>query len=429
MANMPRVGECFASRYEILDITANGGQAYLVKVRDIHTGAILALKLLSADPNAPGYATQLARFHREGQTRINHPNAVNPIELGEDSGQWYITFPFVEGQTITQLLRSCGGKLPVDDAVAIVVGIADVLEAAHAKRIVHRDIKPENILFQSDGIARLVDFGIGRHATDLTLTKSGDLLGTILFISPEQLRDANTVDGRSDLYSLGGGFYLMLTGDLPVQGTTTEEVLKSVFQYVPPPPNQLVPSIPQHVSDACMRLLAKDPAHRFQTAGQFIQAVNGSPGQSRYCASCGLPAAKDSIFCGGCGACQDRSLLPGQLCLACGAVVRDDPACPSCQRPFGATDHHLDFTGGPLAGCSFRIPQGQYCVGRDQLSSRDPYVSRRHLNIDCQDGVVSVQDAGSKNGMNVDGSPAVQSVRLTPNRSIAIAGNTAVYKT
>jgi len=361
--------------------------------------------------------------------RINHPNVVDPVDYAEEEGEHYIIMPYVEGDTLAQHLTKNGGKLPCDEACRIAHEIAKGLAAIHPG-IVHRDLKPENIIIGDDGRVYIVDFGICKNSTQKTITTGDGILGSLPWMSPQQLHNAVKVDHRSDLYSLGAMMYAMFTGAPPVQGKDFGEIAASILSYTPPSPRQLDPSIPLHIAQACMRLLEKDPNSRLQKAEDFIAVLNGTAPAiraGRFCTGCGTPAQPGFRFCHNCGTALMAVENHSVRCLACGRPAGQEALCTTCGRPFGNSGHHLCFTTGSVAGITFRIPEGIFSVGRNELSPKDFHISRRHFFVACTNGSVCVQDAGSANKTFVGGKLAKLPTPLQPGQQICIAGNTATY--
>jgi serine/threonine-protein kinase len=216
------------------------------------------------------------RFQREIRTtaRLQHPHILPVLDSGEAAGQLWYTMPYVEGESLRDRLRR-EGQLPLDHALQITREVADAVEYAHSQGIVHRDIKPENILL-SRGHAVVADFGIAR-ALQLSdaeqLTETGVAVGTPAYMSPEQVGGAPSVDGRSDLYSLGCVLYEMLTGEVPYTGRTPQAVIAKRLCEPLPRVRTLRQSVPEAVEQAVNRALATAPADRFSTAGEFARAL------------------------------------------------------------------------------------------------------------------------------------------------------------
>ena len=242
--------------------------------RDLKHDRRVALKILN-----PELAAALGpdRFLREIAIAagLNHPHIVALYDSGQAGGTFYYAMPLVEGESLrARLLRE--RQLPLDDAIAITLEVADALSYAHSHDVIHRDIKPENILL-AGGHALVVDFGIGRAITAAQgkrLTETGMAVGTPGYMSPEQATAEQDLDGRSDLYSLGCVTYEMLAGHPPFLGTTGREVIARHILDPVPPLRAARPVVPVAVEQAVSRALAKVPADRFATASQFAQALS-----------------------------------------------------------------------------------------------------------------------------------------------------------
>jgi hypothetical protein len=427
MSVLMLVGELILGRYEVLDLIAIGGEGAVARGIDRITGQPVAIKQLSVSPGDLHYEQQVRRLQRAGQIRIGHPGIVDAIDYGEDRGIWYLITPFVEGVDLEMHVRACGGRCSVEQALPIITALADALAAAHRRGIVHRDIKPLNIIITPDGTPKLIDFGICRVVHEPTLTH-GSLMGTPVWMSPEQTVNPATVDHRSDLYSLGLVLHFMLTGVPPVQASDPETAKRVIRDQRLPSLRQVDPSIPIHVDAACSRLLAKRPEDRFQTAEEFLAALasDQSASASRYCPACAQPQPSGALFCGRCGA-EQQPPCSAVFCFACGKPAAHDPICPGCQRPFSPSDHRFVFDSGPPAGRTYRIPEGIYVVGREAIMPRDFSISRSHVHVACSNGQVHVQDAGSANKTYVASRLAVQPVELRPLDEFLIAGSHAVY--
>lgn len=428
MGNMIAIGEVVLGYYVVDDYIGLGGQANVMRGHDRRTGAKVAIKQLFACPGDPHYEAAKERLLVEGRLRINSPYVCHATEVGEQGGEYYIVMPYVEGVDLAQHLAGQGGRLPTEQAMSVIFQLAEGLQACHNVGVVHRDLKPQNIRIGTDGTVRILDFGICHQAGVQTLTQAGTALGTPAYMSPEQTVDPRAVDHRSDLYSLGAVFYETLTGLTTARGQTPEEQMRSVREDVPPAPHEVNPRVPAHVSHICLQLLSKRPEDRFQTAGELVNAMRGQPlpPQGIRCCSCGMPLDQGAAFCGFCGA--PRHAQPQDArCLACGTSVGEAASCSGCGRPFNQSDHRLTFTGGTLAGQTFRVPEADFLTGRDQLSPRDFQISRKHLWVRCLNGSVSVQDAGSVNKTYCAGRLADSPTTLSPNQELYLAGNVATY--
>ena len=205
-------------QWEVLELIGQGGMGFVYKVRQPSLDRVVALKILSPELGRdPAFAE---RFAREARTlgKLQHSNIVTIFEHGEKDGFFYLLMEYVDGVNLRQAMRA--GRFSPEQALAIVPGICDALQAAHAQGIWHRDIKPENILLDREGGVKIADFGIARIVgdpqRDFTLTRTGNALGSVSYMAPEQHEKPHEVDHRADIYSLGVVFYEMLTGELPL---------------------------------------------------------------------------------------------------------------------------------------------------------------------------------------------------------------------
>lgn len=253
-----------------------GGMGVVFRALDTTLNREVAVKVLSRDQSADDET--LRRFRNEAQSaaRLNHENIARVHYVGEDRGVHYIVFEFIEGVNIRDLVER-NGPLPVDVAISYTHQIAQALEHASQRSVIHRDIKPSNVLITFDGKAKLVDMGLARlnqMAPDNDLTASGVTLGTFDYISPEQARDPRSADVRSDMYSLGCSFFYMLTGRPPFPDGT---VLQKLLQHqadLPPDPRTTRPDLPADVARILARLLAKNPAYRYQQPSELIDELS-----------------------------------------------------------------------------------------------------------------------------------------------------------
>ena len=255
-------------RYRLEASIGTGGMAQVFRGQDTTLDRQVAIKIL-----APQFARDpsfVERFRREAQAaaRLNHPNIVNVYDTGVDGDTNYIVMEYVEGRTLAEYLAR-GGTLAPRKAAEIAEKVAEALTAAHARGVIHRDIKPANIMVTRDGRVKVMDFGIARLvAGPDTVEQTAAVLGTAAYLSPEQAQ-GQTVDARSDLYSLGIVLYEMVTGKPPFTGDSAMAVAYKHVQETPPPPSSLNADVPPRMDAVVMRALAKNPANRYQSAGEF----------------------------------------------------------------------------------------------------------------------------------------------------------------
>jgi serine/threonine-protein kinase len=252
-------------RYELLDLLGHGGMGAVYKARDRRLGRIVAIKLiLGADP---GLAIRLAREAR-AQARIDHPHVCRVHEVGEVDGRPYIALQFIAGEP----LRTAAARMTLDQKIAVMRDVAEAIQEAHRLGIVHRDITPANVLIELTEDGRwfpvVVDFGLARETTvDAGLTRSGAVLGTPQYISPEQARgDLRAIDRRSDVYGLGAVLYELLTGRPPFADPALAQLLARVIHDEPAHPRSVVSSLPVDLETIALKCLAKDPAQRYASA-------------------------------------------------------------------------------------------------------------------------------------------------------------------
>jgi len=254
---------------EILELVGLGGAAEVYRALDRSHGREVAVKVLSerAEPE------MVARFVREARAleRLQHPHIVGLYAAGEEAGQRYIVMELVRGGSLREKLQR--KPMPWPEACRIVRQVASALAFAHAQGIVHRDIKPGNILFDEDGQAKLTDFGLARLTDVSAMTRTGTVMGTVLYLSPEQAV-GRAVDARSDLYSLGAVFYEMLAGQPPFVGDSAVAVIYKLLNDEPQSLTARDVEVPAAVERIVMRLLAKDRDRRYASADDLVEALS-----------------------------------------------------------------------------------------------------------------------------------------------------------
>jgi eukaryotic-like serine/threonine-protein kinase len=272
-------------RYELEGIVGRGGMAEVFRARDIRLDRIVAVKTLRDDLARD--QTFQARFRREAQSAasLNHPSIVAVYDTGEDmvggTPVPYIVMEFVDGRTLRDLLRDDRRLLP-ERAAEITDGVLRALDYSHRNGIVHRDIKPGNVMLTRDGQIKVMDFGIARAVSDAqaTMTQTAQVIGTAQYLSPEQAR-GERVDARSDLYSAGCLLYELLAGRPPFTGDSPVAIAYQHVREDPIPPSRVDPEVPAWADAIVLKAMAKDPADRYQTAGEMrndIQrALSGAP--------------------------------------------------------------------------------------------------------------------------------------------------------
>jgi tetratricopeptide (TPR) repeat protein len=275
-AHTPELG-----RYQLRRLLGRGGMGEVHLAYDSSLDREVAVKFIAPDKTADAEARR--RFLREARAAaaLDHPGICTVYETGETAdGRTYIVMQYVEGQPLTDVLR--GGVMPVRGALVLCAQIAEALGAAHRRNIVHRDLKPGNVILTTNGKPKIVDFGLAKlliaaaameTEPTTTATTAGVIVGTASYMSPEQAQQ-RPVDGRSDLFSLGALLYECLTGRRAFAGATSLETLANVIHVHPPPPSRLRSELDDRHDELCRRLLAKDPADRFQSAEEVVGAIS-----------------------------------------------------------------------------------------------------------------------------------------------------------
>jgi len=265
-----KVGEIVAD-YEITGVLGTGGMSTVYQVRHLISDRIEAMKVLL--PNLEENPDLAERFVREIRllASLSHPGIAMLHTAIRERNQLLMVMELVLGDTVETLLRRRGIEL--SSALNVTIQILDALAYAHNRGVIHRDIKPSNIMLAPSGQAKLLDFGIARPVADIQLTQKGATLGSYHYMSPEQIRGL-PVDRRTDLYSLGVTLYEMVTGTRPFTGSDPYTIMRSQVEQAPPPPESINGRIPPELSGALRHVLMKDPAKRFQTAGEFSESLN-----------------------------------------------------------------------------------------------------------------------------------------------------------
>jgi serine/threonine protein kinase len=257
--------------YQIVGILGAGGMGKVYKVRNVISDRLEAMKVLL--PDLVAQAELADRFLREikVQASLEHPNIASLHTAVRVENQLLMLMEFVDGMTLEQRLKD--GPLPVSEAVDYIAQVLSALEFAHRHGVIHRDIKPANMMLTPGGVVKLMDFGIAKASTDQRLTMTGTTMGSLYYMSPEQIQGASNIDARADLYSVGVSLYELTTGKRPFDGDSQFAIMSAHLEKTPIPPVAIDPKLPQALNDAILMSVAKDPAARFQTAGAFRNAL------------------------------------------------------------------------------------------------------------------------------------------------------------
>jgi hypothetical protein len=276
-------GTVFAA-YDELALLGRGGMGAVYRAHHAELALPVALKVMS--PDLAGDPAAQRRFSREAQILegLRHPNIMPFIASGHEHDLAYIAMPYIAGEDLASVVRRCG-PLSLEDTLAILDGIAAALDAAHARGVIHRDVKPANVLLEGQQPALatrrpvLADFGVALLVGDRSPADDGSMVGTLAYVAPEQIHDANAVDGRADIYALAAVTFELLTGRPPFREPTALGLVMAHLRQPPPDPRDLVPELPAPVAAALLAGLAKDRAARPATAAAFVASLRVTPGR------------------------------------------------------------------------------------------------------------------------------------------------------
>jgi eukaryotic-like serine/threonine-protein kinase len=256
--------------YEILGVLGSGGMGKVYKVRNLLSDRIEAMKVLL--PNLADQEDLGDRFLREIKVLagLSHPNIAALRTALTINNQLVMILEYVEGTTLAARVEQ--GAIPCAEAAGYIAQVLSALSYAHQQQIIHRDIKPANMMLTPDGTVKLMDFGIARSNVDLGLTTTGTTVGSLAYMSPEQVK-CEAVDARSDLYSVGISFYEMVTGQRPFRSDSNFSIMQAHLQEPPKLPTEVKPDLPAGISQIIMMAMEKDPAKRFQSADALANAL------------------------------------------------------------------------------------------------------------------------------------------------------------
>jgi len=358
-----RLGTTVLDSYEVLDILGQGGMSVVYRARHAITHQEVALKILPPELAANVHVKN--RFLEEARAlaRLDHPNIVHLYNFGQDDGCLVLAMQQVGGQTWERMILT-QGRLDWAASTAIATDVLKALEAAHARGIIHRDMKPSNVLVRPDGSALVTDFGIAKMTTSTRLTATGQTMGTVRYMSPEQVR-GQEVDGRSDIYSLSVTLYESLCGVTPFDGESHFEIMASHLTEAPPTLSQQGATVPPDLEALVMSGLAKQPEER-----------PGSPQEMRVALAAVLAGARTPVEARSAAAAAARPrtrgrvmsrplmwLALGGLALAAGAVAalmvsRGAPARSAKPAPSRPSPRDAGWPAPYLvAGLSFAVDQ------------------------------------------------------------------------
>jgi serine/threonine-protein kinase len=253
----------FNERYRVIEKIGGGGMADVYKAEDLVLGRIVALKILHKQfASDEGF---LERFRREARAaaKLNHPNIVSIFDVGEENGIHFIVMEYVKGMTLKKVIQK-DAPMSTEKVVHVAMQIAKAMEFAHMHEIIHRDIKPQNVILTDNGEIKVTDFGIARAGSTSTMTRTGAILGTAHYISPEQAQ-GSIVGPTTDIYSLGVVMYEMATGELPFRGENPVAVALKHINDTPLPPRHVFNGVPDSLEAVILKAMSKKPSDRYRS--------------------------------------------------------------------------------------------------------------------------------------------------------------------
>jgi serine/threonine-protein kinase len=256
--------------YEVIGELGSGGMGTVFKVRHVISQRVEALKLLHREPSGDLQANE--RFLREIRVlaSFSHPNIASLHTAIRAGSQLAMIMEFVDGASLRDEVRA--GRVNIRQAVDYMTQVAAALDYAHGRGVIHRDLKSTNVMVTPEQTVKLLDFGIAKSTAELMLTRPGRVLGSLNYMSPEQIR-GERADARSDIYAAGVTLYEAVTGRLPIEAETEYAVMTGHLFRDPEPPANVNPNVPENLSDVIMTALAKDPDQRFSSAAAFGRAL------------------------------------------------------------------------------------------------------------------------------------------------------------
>ena len=333
--------------YRVTERIGEGGMGAVYKGVDLMLEREVAIKALR--PELARQPELLARFRTEAVTlaKLSHPNIATLYSFFCQDDEFYMVLEFVRGETLDTIIQS-SGSMTSDKVIPIFSQALAGIEQAHNLGIIHRDIKPANIMVTPTGMVKVMDFGIARVLGSNRLTRTGYAIGTLQYMSPEQIRGEET-DTRADIYSLGALLYEMLTGNVPFNAQTEYDLMKAQVEQTPIPPSKLAPHIPRKVEEVVMRSLAKAPIYRFQTVAEFHHALTAA-------APLGVGATSQA----------------SSTTVYAAPITRGDHPVKSPTDPNAATDWQFKKMAGNNQTSISAEPLGTVPLGRQPQSAEQP---------------------------------------------------------
>ncbi len=254
--------------YKIMDELGKGSMGVVFKAKQLSLDRTVALKVLPTELTR--HKEYVNRFLKEAKSvgKLQHPNIIQVYDIGETDGIYFYSMEFIEGESIASLLDKSKKPLDLDFCLRVMMQIAKALSHAHKFEIIHRDVRPESILINEEGIAKLADLGLVKDLGDARNSLPGldSSSGTPAYLAPEQIANVKNASPLSDIYSLGATFYRMVAGKPPFTGANVLQIMKSILDDTPAPPKELNSQIPEEVQSVILKMMARNPGERYQTA-------------------------------------------------------------------------------------------------------------------------------------------------------------------
>ena len=285
------MSKIFGGRYEVLDRLGAGGMAIVYKAKDLLLNRVVTIKVLREQFVSD--EDFIRRFRREAQSAgsLSHPNIVSVYDVGKEGDTEYIVMEYVEGRNLKEIIREYA-PLTTDQSINLGRQITKAIQNAHEHHIIHRDIKPHNILVTAEGHAKVTDFGIARAVSSATVTHTGDIIGSVHYLSPEQAKGLVSNE-QSDIYSLGIVLYELITGKVPYDGETPITIALKHLQEQPILPSKINPLVDKEFEAVIMRAIAKSPEQRYKSAKDLLEDLNHIQA-GRPISKLAIPLADDS---------------------------------------------------------------------------------------------------------------------------------------
>ncbi len=379
------LGRVIKGRYKLIDEIGRGSFATVYIVRDTKTNRIFAMKAMLYEPADDGEL--LARFQREAHIllTLHDPHIVRIFEYGDESDLHYILMDYIDGQNLKYYTLT-GGSMEPARALDYALQIAEGLDTAYKNGVVHRDIKPQNIVINSQGVAKITDFGLARSHETVTLTQSNVFMGTAYYIPPEQAESGRSADIRSDLYSVAAVLFEMLSGHPPYEGDTAVDIVVKHMNDKVPSICTIRSELPLEIDTFMQKAMAKLPADRYSTPREFIDALEKLQEL--------IPAIPIDR--------QDTAERPPLAELnGDGKDGREQLATVAKQARLLVLSSNQAI---PLTGELMVVGRHDPVLGiNPEINLADKTVGRRHAYVRCQHGQYSVEDLNALNKTRLNG--------------------------